>query len=446
MPLTQHLDRRHVVDLLGSTREQVLHELAERVSPDLAGFDTGRILEAVEAREREIGTAIDPGIALPHARLPGLNRFVIAVGRSRKGVAWGPSVPDPVHLVVMLLGGEEAPREHIRILAALASALRRPCLLDDVRDAPTPNALYDLLARAGPVGSRVGDDTDRRHSRVLFDHACAVAEETGAAALILHADDRLDPGEFVRLVPGLRLILATHRVPKGSEPRDLFDAVLDVPEAGVADTHRVEFDLVLALSQGLLDDLERIVCVWGRSHTGRLDSVSVVDIHEDFHVLMSLRSELRTSDIAPAVLNRVMGIASALATEGREGKPIGTILVVGDYEQVATHCQQMVINPFFGYADEQKSILDPSLEETVKEFAAIDGAFVLRGDGVLMSAGTYLSAEGLGLDVPKGLGTRHTAAAAITSVTSSLALVISESTGAVSLFMRGKQLLVLRRK
>jgi DNA integrity scanning protein DisA with diadenylate cyclase activity len=105
--------------------------------------------------------------------------------------------------------------------------------------------------------------------------------------------------------------------------------------------------------------------------------------------------------------------------------------------------QQLVINPFKGYSDEEKSILDPSLEETLKEFSTIDGAFLVRGDGVVEAAGTYLRPDVAVEDLPSGLGARHAAAAGITTATSALAVVISQSTGRVSLFKGGKPILVL---
>lgn len=97
----------------------------------------------------------------------------------------------------------------------------------------------------------------------------------------------------------------------------------------------------------------------------------------------------------------------------------------------------MVINPFHGYREEEKNILDPSLEETIKEFSTIDGAFIIRGDGVIMSAGTFLRPEIGAVNLPSGLGARHAAAAALSAFTSSLSVVVSQSTGSVSLFKGG---------
>ena len=121
------------------------------------------------------------------------------------------------------------------------------------------------------------------------------------------------------------------------------------------------------------------------------------------------------------------------------------MFVVGDHTQVASLSHQLVMNPFKGYRDEERSLLDPSLEETIKEFSTIDGAFLVRGDGVVEAAGAYLKAPKAGEDLPSGLGARHTAAAGITALTQALAVAVSQSTGRVSLFKGGRLLMSFER-
>jgi len=69
--------------------------------------------------------------------------------------------------------------------------------------------------------------------------------------------------------------------------------------------------------------------------------------------------------------------------------------------------------------------------------SAIDGAFVIQNNGVIVTAGRHLSAALESKDFPQGLGSRHIAAAGITSITDAVAIVISESTGTVSVFKNG---------
>ena len=70
-------------------------------------------------------------------------------------------------------------------------------------------------------------------------------------------------------------------------------------------------------------------------------------------------------------------------------------------------------------------------------FSLIDGAFILQGNGVVESAGCLIQAKAYEIELPGGLGTRHAAAAAITHVTDSLALVVSSS-GQVTYFRKGR--------
>jgi DNA integrity scanning protein DisA with diadenylate cyclase activity len=112
--------------------------------------------------------------------------------------------------------------------------------------------------------------------------------------------------------------------------------------------------------------------------------------------------------------------------------------VLGDHEKVLSLSSQLVFNPFHGHPEESLNINEPQVRESLKEFSSIDGAFVIRDDGVVLAAGRYLNVGYHGEALPQGLGTRHAAAAAITQVTESIAFTISESTGKVTIFRGGK--------
>jgi len=113
---------------------------------------------------------------------------------------------------------------------------------------------------------------------------------------------------------------------------------------------------------------------------------------------------------------------------------------VGDSEKVGGLSKPLVLNPFYGYKEEDRNILNPFMDETVKEFSSIDGAFVIRGDGVVESAGSLIQATDPGHDLPSGLGARHAAAAAVSVAANCIAIVVSSSTGQVTLFRRGVML------
>jgi DNA integrity scanning protein DisA with diadenylate cyclase activity len=179
-------------------------------------------------------------------------------------------------------------------------------------------------------------------------------------------------------------------------------------------------------------------CVSGAAGSGLLDTVLVLDIDKEFEILTSHGISLVNGAAQPSVLQALLSLALELAREGREGRPVGALFVLGDHEKVLQLSHQMVLNPFKGYTDAEYNLLDPALQETIKEFAALDGPFSIRADGILEAAGRYLEATGPRGVLPQGLGSRYLAAAGITAVTKAVAVAISESTGAVRIFTGGQ--------
>jgi DNA integrity scanning protein DisA with diadenylate cyclase activity len=201
---------------------------------------------------------------------------------------------------------------------------------------------------------------------------------------------------------------------------------------------QIKLAVIMGLSEGYVSAGDKIVCLTGVPAFGALDCIVVLDIGKERELLISTHVSQIAQHIPSAVFEGVLNLAVELASQGREGKPVGTIFVLGDDQKVMQFSRQTIFNPFHGYPEEERNILNPELRETLKEFSALDGAFVLRDDGVVLCAGRHLSAAlASTVDLPQGLGSRHVAAAGITSVTEAIAIVISESTGDVRIFKDG---------
>jgi DNA integrity scanning protein DisA with diadenylate cyclase activity len=127
------------------------------------------------------------------------------------------------------------------------------------------------------------------------------------------------------------------------------------------------------------------------------------------------------------VLESVITLAVEIAREGREGRKIGTMFVVGDVAAVMEHSKELILDPLHGHADERKCVTNHDTRETIKELAQLDGAFIVSEAGVVLSACRYLDTSSRGITLPLGLGSRHMAAASITRQTSAMAVVVSES-------------------
>ena len=144
------------------------------------------------------------------------------------------------------------------------------------------------------------------------------------------------------------------------------------------------------------------------------------------------------TDVTPGVLDSVIRIAGEIAREGREGVAIGTSFVVGDTRNVLNYSRQFVLNPFHGYQEADRQITDVGIRGNIKEFAQLDGAFVISGTGVVEAAGRCITVDVSRVILPAGLGSRHTSVAGITQVTRSIGIVVSHSGGVISVFRDGR--------
>jgi DNA integrity scanning protein DisA with diadenylate cyclase activity len=205
---------------------------------------------------------------------------------------------------------------------------------------------------------------------------------------------------------------------------------------------RVKVALVSALSQGAFKEGDLVLCMTGR--VGRSpDTLMQMQIGGSLDDRVAIEGIKLGEGFDSQVVDALLQLALQIGQEGYEGHPIGTIITIGDHNNVLEKSRQITLNPFQGLGESERNVLDPKIREGIKNFSVLDGAFVIREDGVVLSAGRYLSATDEDVSVPLGLGARHAAAAGITAGTECLALVVSQTSGAVRLFKGGQILLEL---
>jgi len=282
-------------------------------------------------------------------------------------------------------------------------------------------------------------------NRLMLEHACLIADKIGADTILV-VSDLLEDWEFFKGFKGrYKVIFATQDEETYEEASKVLDNVLMVPKVGLTRMGQVKMGVIMSLAANLVGSDEKIVCLSGLPKLKTLDSLVVLDISREFELLTSEDVSAVSSGVNPEVFEGVLNLAVELASEGREGKPIGTTFVLGDQERVLQISRQLIINPFKGYPESERNILDRRLRETIKEFSMMDGAFIIRDDGVIVSAGRHLAAALDTEKMPMGLGSRHAAAAGITEATDALAIVISQSTGDVRIFKNGSIFMEIER-
>jgi diadenylate cyclase len=147
---------------------------------------------------------------------------------------------------------------------------------------------------------------------------------------------------------------------------------------------------------------------------------------------------LAETDVSDAVFDAVFHICTEISIGGWESKAVGTTFLIGDTKQVLEKSRQIILNPFEGHRPESRIITNPELKENIKALAQLDGAFVITGDGFVESVGRYITVDSSDVKLPPGMGTRHNSAAAITSVTKCIGIVVSQSGGGITVFRDGR--------
>ncbi|VVB85364.1 DisA bacterial checkpoint controller nucleotide-binding protein [uncultured archaeon] len=168
-----------------------------------------------------------------------------------------------------------------------------------------------------------------------------------------------------------------------------------------------------------------------------LESVAFMPEKKQTHDI-EITELLSGSGVEGAVFGAVLGIAIEISLEGREGHAIGTAFIIGDAASVMARSRQLVLNPFEGHSRDKRKLTDPDIRDNIKEFAQLDGIFVVSGDGVVEAAGRYITMDTGGVKLPGGLGTRHSSVAAITHATKAIGVVVSQSGGVIRIFKDGK--------
>lgn len=172
-----------------------------------------------------------------------------------------------------------------------------------------------------------------------------------------------------------------------------------------------------------------------------IDSISLIHLGEHLERLSAQDLRKLDTQVPLEVLRAVVDMATEIGREGREGHPVGTMFVVGDTKKVLGMSRPLNFNPFRGYPPNERDIRDRRVREQIKDLAQLEGAIIIRRDGVAEAACIYIDAPAEGITLSRGLGTRHWAGAAISKKTKAIAIAVSQSSGSVRIFQHGQVML-----
>ncbi len=277
--------------------------------------------------------------------------------------------------------------------------------------------------------------------RILFTTAIQLAEATGAHGVLVLLSGPTDWTRLKTLAGTTKVLVAAD---SAAELQGAVAAGLQVIELNMADSP-VYDRLTQALLEAVADDLvppgSSVVVMYSGFDAEGIDSVSLVNLGEHLDRLTGRDLRRLETRVPLDTLKLVVDLAVEIGREGREGKPVGTMFVVGDTRKVLASSRSVGFDPVRGYSRKDRSLNDPRVREGIKEIAQMDGAIIISSDATVEAACRYVDSSAATITLSKGLGARHWAAAAISRATKAVAVTVSQSTGTVRIFQNGEVML-----
>jgi DNA integrity scanning protein DisA with diadenylate cyclase activity len=282
---------------------------------------------------------------------------------------------------------------------------------------------------------------------VLLDAARQLVAELPADAVLLLTETNLSWTAVLEHLRGCRLLVAAQDVTLTQLLKEIPGlTVLDIDPGPTPTQERMSLALLEAVARDQLRTGAHVVALYNgieaaQGQPEQIDSLSVIHLGEHLERLTAQDLRKLDTQVPLETLRAVVDLATEIGREGREGKPVGTMFVVGDTPRVLSMCRPLNFNPFRGYSRAERDVRDPKVREQIKDIAQLEGAIIIQREGVAVAACMYIDAPAEGITLSKGLGTRHWAAAAISRKTKAVALAVSQSSGTVRLFQNGQVVL-----
>lgn len=439
MRLDRFISKSRIIDIKSTELEGAISELLKVCHFDESeGLNREDLLKALLDREKNMTTYLGKGVALPHVRVSMSRPYIFAIGRCPRGLKFEGMEDDyrDLRLIVLLLASEKE-KTYLSVLSSFAHIFQKADFVTDLVDAPSLIEFRKRVKKAFGGAVAGAGFKSSKFNRLILRESAKIARGANCTRVMVFADTFTE-GLDLSSLGNLKTVLVTQSSAEFVQDGSPIDSIITVRSFSRNRLSQMRSAVLIALSRGILKFDDKLCCIAGTPSSNQFDTVVVVDIAKEFQTVFNHHSDMLPSSIKPEVMERALAIATELAVEGREGKPVGCLFVIGDAKQLKPFTKPLVLNPFYGYKDEDRNILNPFMDETVKEFSTIDGAFIIRGDGVLESAGTLIYAPDYAYELPGGLGSRHAAAAAISQATDCISITVSASTRQVTIFRRGQ--------
>ena len=238
------------------------------------------------------------------------------------------------------------------------------------------------------------------------------------------------------------VVIATHseQVHESATAAEVKSVLLESP---IIDPRDQLAQAVLAsVAEAHMKTGSRLVALYNSGGEGDVvDTITAFSLTEKLGRLTARDLRQLKTTVPLETLKVVVDLAVAIGREGREGKPIGTMFVVGDHRKVLEQSRPGGYDSVKGYSRKDRSLHDSKTREGIKEVAQLDGMFIVSADGTVEASARIIDTPPVEITMTKGLGSRHFAGAAISKNTKAIAVVVSQSSGTVRIFQDGEVVL-----
>ncbi|QEG23672.1 DNA integrity scanning protein DisA nucleotide-binding domain protein [Mariniblastus fucicola] len=284
---------------------------------------------------------------------------------------------------------------------------------------------------------------EQKNFFAFVDASQKLAKATDSDALLVLLERELNWARLSKKTANLEvLVVATHseQVYQSAIEAEVKSVLLESP---IIDPRDQLAQAVLAsVAEAHMKSGSKLIALFDSSGDGdAVDTITAFSLTEKLGRLTARDLRQLKTNVPLETLKVVVDLAVAIGREGREGKPIGTMFVVGDHRKVLEQSRPGGYDSVKGYNRKDRSLHDGKTREGIKEVAQLDGMFIVSADGTVEASARIIDTPPVEITMTKGLGSRHFAGAAISKNTKAIAVVVSQSSGTVRIFQDGEVVL-----
>ena len=268
-----------------------------------------------------------------------------------------------------------------------------------------------------------------------------LAKSSDAEAILILLESSTDWAQLKKKTSAFTLVIATNdeAIHESAVEAEIQAIRLEMPEATVQ--NQLTQAVLAGVAAEMIKPGSTVVSIYSGFDTEQIDTVSVLKLTERLGRLTARDLRKLETKVPLDTLKRVVDLAVEVGRDGREGKSIGTMFVVGDHRKVLEESRPGCFDMVKGYPRKERNLFDAKVREGIKELAQLDGMFIVSADGTIEGCARIIDTSPVEITMTKGLGSRHFAGAAISKNTKAIAVVVSQSNGTVRIFQNGEVVL-----